>query len=211
MKCTLMTVDYFMCDDIWDMLDYFLQVGFVKAFSDSPEAFTTGFCQLERIMKNMFLKHVYLWPRWNLCSTATTHCPLFLFTFSVHFWPHYASVTILILLYHFHVNIPLYLSCLYTDLVYPCHHPLYCTVTSSVLLHPLCCYIHVYPYHCMSLLFQLFRFHATVSAALSRHQVWNFFWLDHINVCMYAFLFSLMLLNYVSKWPQIWLLFRWLS
>ena len=45
------------------------QVGFIKAFSDAPEPFTNGFCQLERVMRNLFLKNVYLWPRYvEVCT-----------------------------------------------------------------------------------------------------------------------------------------------
>ncbi|CAI8009787.1 DNA repair endonuclease XPF [Geodia barretti] len=40
--------------------------GFVKAFSDSPEQFMSGFCQLERVMRCLFLRHLYLWPRYYM-------------------------------------------------------------------------------------------------------------------------------------------------
>ncbi|XP_076463171.1 DNA repair endonuclease XPF-like [Babylonia areolata] len=39
--------------------------GFIKAFSDTPEAFTSGFCHVERIMKNLFVKKLFLWPRFH--------------------------------------------------------------------------------------------------------------------------------------------------
>lgn len=46
------------------------QTGFVKAFSDSPTAFTAGFCQVERIMKNLFVSKLYLWPRFQASVVA---------------------------------------------------------------------------------------------------------------------------------------------
>jgi DNA excision repair protein ERCC-4 len=45
--------------------------GFVKGLSDSPELFTSGFCQLERIMKNLFVRQVYIWPRFHAVVGAT--------------------------------------------------------------------------------------------------------------------------------------------
>ncbi|CAB4012674.1 DNA repair endonuclease XPF, partial [Paramuricea clavata] len=38
------------------------KTGFIKAFSDAPEAFTAGFSKVERVMKNLFVKKLYLWP-----------------------------------------------------------------------------------------------------------------------------------------------------
>nr|DBA20308.1 TPA: hypothetical protein GDO54_016015 [Pyxicephalus adspersus] len=40
--------------------------GFIKAFTDNPVAFHTGFCQVERVMRNLFLKKLYLWPRFHV-------------------------------------------------------------------------------------------------------------------------------------------------
>ncbi|ORX93909.1 DNA repair endonuclease XPF [Basidiobolus meristosporus CBS 931.73] len=40
--------------------------GFIKAFSDSPESFTTGFAPLEKTLKLLFLRKVYLWPRFHV-------------------------------------------------------------------------------------------------------------------------------------------------
>ena len=42
-----------------------LQTGFVKAFSDNPVAFTSGFCRVERVMKSLFVRKLYLWPRFQ--------------------------------------------------------------------------------------------------------------------------------------------------
>lgn len=39
--------------------------GFVKAFSSSPVSFSQGFCQVERVMKNLFIRHLHLWPRFH--------------------------------------------------------------------------------------------------------------------------------------------------
>ena len=37
--------------------------GFIKAFSDIPEPFTTGFSPLTNMLKNLFLRNTLLWPR----------------------------------------------------------------------------------------------------------------------------------------------------
>jgi len=42
------------------------KVGFLKAFSDSPEPFTTGFAPLSTMMRNLFLRNVSLWPRFQV-------------------------------------------------------------------------------------------------------------------------------------------------
>lgn len=39
--------------------------GFVKAFTDHPHAFTQGFGRVERILKNLFVRKLYLWPRFE--------------------------------------------------------------------------------------------------------------------------------------------------
>ncbi|XP_066301514.1 DNA repair endonuclease XPF-like [Branchiostoma lanceolatum] len=39
--------------------------GFIKAFSDAPTAFHSGMCQVERVMKNLFVRKLYLWPRFH--------------------------------------------------------------------------------------------------------------------------------------------------
>ena len=46
------------------------KTGFVKAFSGSPVSFSQGFCQVERVMKNLFIRHLHLWPRYH--STGRT-------------------------------------------------------------------------------------------------------------------------------------------
>lgn len=42
-----------------------LQTGFIKAFSNSPQSFTVGFGHVERIMRTLFVKELYLWPRFH--------------------------------------------------------------------------------------------------------------------------------------------------
>jgi len=48
-----------------------LQTGFVKAFSSSPQAFTVGFSQVEHIMKTLFVRNLYLWPRFHATVSAS--------------------------------------------------------------------------------------------------------------------------------------------
>ncbi|XP_037092909.1 DNA repair endonuclease XPF-like [Pollicipes pollicipes] len=42
------------------------KTGFIKAFSSSPLSFTSGFCQVQRVMRNLFVRNLYLWPRFHL-------------------------------------------------------------------------------------------------------------------------------------------------
>jgi DNA excision repair protein ERCC-4 len=37
--------------------------GFIRAFSDEPESFANGIWKLEKSMKTLYQRHVYLWPR----------------------------------------------------------------------------------------------------------------------------------------------------
>lgn len=39
--------------------------GFIKAFSSNAEAFTIGYNHLEKSMRNLFLKELYIWPRFH--------------------------------------------------------------------------------------------------------------------------------------------------
>lgn len=43
----------------------FFQTGFIKAFTNSSLAFTVGYSQVERVMKSLFVKQLYLWPRFH--------------------------------------------------------------------------------------------------------------------------------------------------
>ena len=43
----------------------FNKLGFLKAFSDSPEPFITGFAPLASMMRNLFLRKPSLWPRFH--------------------------------------------------------------------------------------------------------------------------------------------------
>ncbi|XP_077981125.1 DNA repair endonuclease XPF-like [Glandiceps talaboti] len=42
------------------------KTGFIKAFSDQPQCFSAGLCHLERVMKNLFVRKLYLWPRFHV-------------------------------------------------------------------------------------------------------------------------------------------------
>ena len=39
------------------------QTGFIKVFSDAPEPVVSKFSQLERLIRSLFIKNVYLWPK----------------------------------------------------------------------------------------------------------------------------------------------------
>ncbi|XP_015186628.1 PREDICTED: DNA repair endonuclease XPF isoform X1 [Polistes dominula] len=41
------------------------KTGFIKAFSNSALSFTFGFSNVERVMKTLFIKRLYLWPRFH--------------------------------------------------------------------------------------------------------------------------------------------------
>ncbi|XP_053670214.1 DNA repair endonuclease XPF [Anopheles nili] len=42
------------------------KVGFVKAFSRNVEAFTYGFGHVEKVMRNLFVKELFIWPRFHV-------------------------------------------------------------------------------------------------------------------------------------------------
>ncbi|QPG94602.1 hypothetical protein C2857_006510 [Epichloe festucae Fl1] len=42
------------------------KMGFLKAFADNPDPFTTGFSPLSTMMRNLFLKKASLWPRFHV-------------------------------------------------------------------------------------------------------------------------------------------------
>ncbi|GAB1312135.1 DNA repair protein RAD16 [Madurella fahalii] len=42
------------------------KAGFLKAFSDNPDPFTTGFSPLATMMRNLFLRKASLWPRFHM-------------------------------------------------------------------------------------------------------------------------------------------------
>ncbi|KAK5647030.1 hypothetical protein RI129_005494 [Pyrocoelia pectoralis] len=41
------------------------KTGFVKAFSNSAQSFTVGYGHIERVMRALFLKELYIWPRFH--------------------------------------------------------------------------------------------------------------------------------------------------
>ncbi|XP_006004177.1 DNA repair endonuclease XPF [Latimeria chalumnae] len=44
--------------------------GFIKAFTDNAVAFCSGFCQVERVMRNLFVRKLYLWPRFHVAVNS---------------------------------------------------------------------------------------------------------------------------------------------
>uniref|UniRef100_A0A452R9E2 ERCC4 domain-containing protein n=1 Tax=Ursus americanus TaxID=9643 RepID=A0A452R9E2_URSAM len=44
--------------------------GFIKAFTDNAVAFDTGFCHVERVMRNLFVGKLYLWPRFHVAVNS---------------------------------------------------------------------------------------------------------------------------------------------
>ncbi|XP_049419088.1 DNA repair endonuclease XPF [Epinephelus fuscoguttatus] len=53
------------------------KTGFIKAFTDKATSFSSGFCQVERVMRNLFVKKLYLWPRFqaSVNSALDRHKP----------------------------------------------------------------------------------------------------------------------------------------
>uniref|UniRef100_A0A8C7T1S7 DNA repair endonuclease XPF n=1 Tax=Oncorhynchus mykiss TaxID=8022 RepID=A0A8C7T1S7_ONCMY len=52
------------------------KTGFIKAFTDKATSFSSGFCQVERVMRNLFVKKLFLWPRWaSVNSVLDRHKP----------------------------------------------------------------------------------------------------------------------------------------
>lgn len=47
------------------------KTGFIKAFTDKATAFSSGFCQVERVMRNLFVKKLFLWPRFQASVNTT--------------------------------------------------------------------------------------------------------------------------------------------
>jgi DNA excision repair protein ERCC-4 len=51
------------------------KTGFIKAFSSSPVAFKSNLCPVERAMRNLFLRNLYLWPRFHAdVKTCLSEC-----------------------------------------------------------------------------------------------------------------------------------------
>lgn len=53
------------------------KTGFIKAFTDKATSFSSGFCKVERVMRNLFVKKLFLWPRFqaSVNSTLDKHKP----------------------------------------------------------------------------------------------------------------------------------------
>lgn len=47
------------------------KTGFVKAFTSSAEAFTYGYGHIERVMRNLFVRELYIWPRFHALIRKT--------------------------------------------------------------------------------------------------------------------------------------------
>lgn len=41
------------------------RTGFVKGFSSYPEAFTYGYGHIEKVMRNLFVRELFIWPRFH--------------------------------------------------------------------------------------------------------------------------------------------------
>ncbi|XP_046400907.1 DNA repair endonuclease XPF [Ischnura elegans] len=54
------------------------KTGFVKSFSNCPEAFTVGFARVERVMRALFARNLLLWPRFHatVASSLNAKKPL---------------------------------------------------------------------------------------------------------------------------------------
>ncbi|KAL3282354.1 hypothetical protein HHI36_005541 [Cryptolaemus montrouzieri] len=53
------------------------KTGFIKAFTNSAQSFTMGFGHVERIMRNIFVKELYIWPRFHslIITSLKKHQP----------------------------------------------------------------------------------------------------------------------------------------
>jgi len=51
--------------------------GFIKALTDVPTSFMSGYCQVERIMKQLFVRHLFIRPRFydNIAKCLEKHKP----------------------------------------------------------------------------------------------------------------------------------------
>lgn len=43
----------------------FLQNGFIKAFSNEASSFKIGFSKAEQVLKALFVRNLFLWPRYH--------------------------------------------------------------------------------------------------------------------------------------------------
>lgn len=42
------------------------KTGFIKAFTNAAESFTYGYGHVEKVMRNIFVKELYIWPRFHI-------------------------------------------------------------------------------------------------------------------------------------------------
>lgn len=47
------------------------KTGFIKAFTNSAEAFTFGYGHVEKVMRNLFVRDLFLWPRFHALIQKT--------------------------------------------------------------------------------------------------------------------------------------------
>lgn len=47
------------------------KTGFVKAFTNNVEAFTFGYGHIERVMRNLFVNELFIWPRFHALIRKT--------------------------------------------------------------------------------------------------------------------------------------------
>jgi DNA excision repair protein ERCC-4 len=71
-KVTIFLIFYFTALLIQiNCLYFYLQKGFIKAFSSSPISFTRGFSQVTRVMKSLYVRNLFLWPRFHATIQST--------------------------------------------------------------------------------------------------------------------------------------------
>lgn len=61
----------FLSNTLTNIVKLHLQKGFIKAFSSSPVSFTRGFSQVTRVMKSLYVRNLYLWPRFHATILST--------------------------------------------------------------------------------------------------------------------------------------------
>ncbi|KNC82561.1 hypothetical protein SARC_05157 [Sphaeroforma arctica JP610] len=47
------------------------KTGFIKAFTESPSGMAHGFAQVQRLMKNLFVVNLFIWPRFHASVAAS--------------------------------------------------------------------------------------------------------------------------------------------
>jgi len=47
------------------------RTAFIKAFSGAPVSFTRGFARVDRVMRSLFVRHLMLWPRFQVAASPS--------------------------------------------------------------------------------------------------------------------------------------------